>query len=238
MPAARGRSKSGAAWRALDPGWHQAFELAWQGYRVGAVPVGAVVMSSSGAVMSRARDHEYDDDVTGGQGVSRSRLAHAELNALVRLDPYERHEGAVLYTTIEPCALCVGAAVVATVGTVAFASPDPYGGAAGQVPETVQSARLAVAFKGPLPGPVGVLGAVLRLELYLRVNPDAYLVRAHRQLAPDLLAAAEQLYDDDVLPSLVRQHKSMPDVVSATWPVLEATAARLQGDGSSSHRTA
>jgi len=237
--AGRTRTKATTAWKKLDTAWHQAFELAWQGYRLGAVPAGAVVVSESGTVMSRARDHEYDDDVVDGRGVARSRLAHAELNALVRLDPYDRHEGAVLYTTVEPCALCVGAAVAATVGAVAYASADPYAGAAGQVPDTVQTARLPLRFEGPLPGPLGLLGSVMRLELYLRLNPEAYLVRAHKQLAPHVLSAAQQLHDDDLLPSLVRKHKSVPDLVSAAWPVLEAAAKAAPGAGRRpSHRTA
>jgi len=56
----------------------------------------------------------------------RSQLAHAELNALLAGGDavWERHDEAILFTTVEPCPMCLGAAVMADVPHIVFASHD------------------------------------------------------------------------------------------------------------------
>ena len=83
----------------------------------GEYPIGAVV-AIDGTVVSRGRSRQRE---------LRSQLAHAELEALQRGgDPlWERHDEAVLFTTVEPCPLCLGAMVMADVPHVVFAHEDP-----------------------------------------------------------------------------------------------------------------
>ena len=83
----------------------------------GEYPIGAVV-ALDGAVLSRGRSRQRE---------LRSQLAHAELEALQRGGDllWERHDDAVLFTTVEPCPLCLGAAVMADVPHIVFAHPDP-----------------------------------------------------------------------------------------------------------------
>ena len=61
----------------------------------------------------------------------RSGFAHAEVNALLAAKPLlgRRPEGCVLYSTLEPCAMCLGAIIFAGIGTLAYGAPDPEGGA-------------------------------------------------------------------------------------------------------------
>jgi tRNA(adenine34) deaminase len=83
----------------------------------GESPIGAVVVID-GQVVSRGRSRQRE---------LRSQLAHAELEALQRGgEPvWSRHDEAVLFTTVEPCPLCLGAAVMADVPHIVFAHPDP-----------------------------------------------------------------------------------------------------------------
>jgi tRNA(Arg) A34 adenosine deaminase TadA len=216
--------EAAGAWEQLDAPWRHAFQLAWEAYRTGTVPIGAVVIGGDGKVLGRDRDHVYDTTPHAAP-IQGNRLAHAELNALTKLDAYERYEDAVLYTTVEPCALCVGAAITTTVGTIRYASLDPYGGAAGQVPVNEQTDRLPMRFEGPLPGVPGLLGAVLRLELYLRTNPDAHLVQSHRRRFPEALAIAEDLRAIDVLAELSRAGASFNDVLPHLWAAADRILA-------------
>lgn len=82
----------------------------------GEYPIGAVV-AVDGAVISRGRSRQRE---------LRSQLAHAELEALQRGGEvlWERHDDAVLFSTVEPCPLCLGAAVMADVPHIVFAHPD------------------------------------------------------------------------------------------------------------------
>ncbi len=89
----------------------------------GDVPVGAVVVSAAGVVL--ARDHnrrEQRADPT----------AHAELLAIrdaTRELPGWRLEGATVYVTLEPCAMCAGALVNARIARLVFGASDPKAGA-------------------------------------------------------------------------------------------------------------
>jgi tRNA(adenine34) deaminase len=88
----------------------------------GDVPIGAVVVRD-GAVIGRGRNRrEADRDPT----------AHAEILALrdaSRALGRWRLEDCALYVTIEPCAMCAGAAIVARVPLVVFAGPEEKTGA-------------------------------------------------------------------------------------------------------------
>ena len=94
----------------------------------GDVPIGAIVVHD-GFIVGRGHNaRERDQDPT----------AHAELIALREaakaLDRW-RLAGCALYVTLEPCAMCAGAAVLARVDLVVFAAPDPKAGAVVSVAE-------------------------------------------------------------------------------------------------------
>jgi tRNA(adenine34) deaminase len=95
-----------------------ALELAREGERAGEVPVGAVVVDETGAVAGRGRNSPVGrNDPT----------AHAEILALreaaAAVGNY-RLESATLYVTLEPCAMCAGAAVAARLRRLVFGARD------------------------------------------------------------------------------------------------------------------
>jgi tRNA(adenine34) deaminase len=88
----------------------------------GEVPVGAVVVQD-GAVVGRG----YNQPIATSDPT-----AHAEVLALreaARAAGNYRLTGALLYVTIEPCLMCVGAIVHARISTVVYGAADPKGGA-------------------------------------------------------------------------------------------------------------
>ena len=90
----------------------------------GEVPIGAVVAIDGEVVAARHNERESTNDPT----------AHAELLALrdaAAARGSSRLDGAVLVTTLEPCPMCAGAAVMARVGRVVFAAEDPKAGSCG-----------------------------------------------------------------------------------------------------------
>src|SRR3990172_3191196 len=105
--------------------------------RRGEVPVGAVLMKD-GAILAvgRNRMRELGDP-----------LKHAELvclEAAVRtgLQGPEAFAGATLYVTLEPCAMCAGAMVLARVPRVVFGAWDPKAGMAGSLHDLLRHGRL------------------------------------------------------------------------------------------------
>lgn len=149
--------------------WGVALDLAWEAMVAGTTPVGCVVLDANGRIATRGRGRRYIREPASGQ-LSYSHLAHAELNALAQLPPTQRYEDYVVLTTLEPCLLCMGAAVMATVGRVEYAGADPYGGAAHLEIQNAHTARLMPHVNGPSGGTVGVIGALLHYAFLRRAQ--------------------------------------------------------------------
>jgi tRNA(adenine34) deaminase len=98
-----------------------ALAVAEEGLALGELPIGAVVVLGD-RVIGRA----FTQEATQGR-----LLVHAELLALDEADRLAgaRRGSAVLYTTLEPCLMCLGAASVAMVGRVVFALGSAADGA-------------------------------------------------------------------------------------------------------------
>jgi len=99
------------------------------------VPIGAVVVRDGEVVAAAGNERELRADPT----------AHAEVLALreaaKRLGGW-RLPDSVLYVTLEPCAMCAGAIVLARVPRVVFGATDPKAGAAGSVFDILGEPRL------------------------------------------------------------------------------------------------
>jgi tRNA(Arg) A34 adenosine deaminase TadA len=142
--------------------WENALDLAWEGFRAGTTPVGAVVVAPDGAVVTAGRGRRYEATAPAGQ-LADSHIAHAEINALARLGSERHWTDHRLLTTLEPCAMCHGAAVEATIGGIWFAAPDPCAGTAGMQIDTPQSVRRPLRIDGPILGVPGVVSVLLHL---------------------------------------------------------------------------
>lgn len=118
-----------------DEHWmSMALAEARQAGAAGEVPIGAVVVRE-GRVLGAA----------GNASVARSDpTGHAEILALRaagRAAGNYRLPGAVLYVTVEPCAMCAGAALWARVARLVFGCRDPKAGAAGSVVDLTNEPR-------------------------------------------------------------------------------------------------
>lgn len=104
-------------------------------YTLGETPIGAVIVRD-GEIIARAHNlRETTHDAT----------AHAELLAIRQANELLagwRLTRCTLYVTLEPCAMCAGAIVLARVPTLVYAAPDPKGGACGSVLNLVEHERL------------------------------------------------------------------------------------------------
>ena len=108
-----------------------ALQEAREAGRAGEVPIGAVI-AVDGKPVGRGRNSPIGlQDPTG----------HAEILALrdaaTRLGNY-RLTGATLITTLEPCLMCLGAAIHARIGRVVYGAADPKVGATGLLPQVLE----------------------------------------------------------------------------------------------------
>jgi tRNA(adenine34) deaminase len=129
------------------------------------VPVGAVVLDESGAVIARGRNQRE---------TLADPVAHAEIVAIRAAGERRgswRLADCTLVVTLEPCTMCAGALLAARIPRLVFGAADPRAGAAGSVWDVLHDPRL-----GP---PVEVLGGVLAdectallSEFFARRRPD------------------------------------------------------------------
>jgi len=116
--------------RTVTDEWDAAMELALAEARAaldhGDVPIGAVVVIDGAIVARRHNERERTGDPTAHAEVLALRDAAAAVGSW-RLD------GATLVVTLEPCAMCAGAAVNARVGRVVFGARNMEAGACGSL---------------------------------------------------------------------------------------------------------
>jgi tRNA(adenine34) deaminase len=124
-----GVTRSDADWMAA------ALERARAGKERGEVPVGALVVAPDGLLAA-----EYNAPLT-----SRDPTAHAEILALRAAGQAAgayRLPGCSLYVTLEPCLMCLGAAIHARVERLVFGASDPKVGATALLDELLASDRV------------------------------------------------------------------------------------------------
>ena len=113
----------------------RALELASRCAEHGDVPIGAVVVRHDQEIGAAGNERELRGDPT----------AHAELlavrHAAAAAESW-RLDGCTLYVTLEPCAMCAGAIVLARLDRVVFGTADPKAGFAGSLGKLVQDPRL------------------------------------------------------------------------------------------------
>ena len=220
-------------WRELEPAWRAAFELAWEAFAAGTIPVGAVVTDADGTVLAKGRNRITESTAPTGQ-IFGSRVAHAEINALVQLGMGRRYFDCTLWTTLEPCAQCIGAAWLSTLGRVAFAATDVYGGASKLIERQIEAADSARDFHmqvdGPLGGPLEVFSELLHVAFFLPLSPPHHVAGVYRAQRPGLVALAERVRLDE------HADRPLEDVLARIWDELSsAAAAPLQRRGRRLH---
>ena len=119
-----------------DVKWmHAALALARRAGESGEVPVGAVLVCDGTLVASGANRVRQDNDASCHAEMVALRAAHALTE--------ERHlQGTTLYVTMEPCAMCAGAIVLARLDRVVFGAWDEKAGMAGSVEDLLRHPKL------------------------------------------------------------------------------------------------
>jgi tRNA(adenine34) deaminase len=99
------------------------------------VPIGAVLVSGGELLAAAHNERELRQDPTAHAEILALRDAAAKTGSWRLLD-------CALYVTLEPCAMCAGAVVLARVPRVIYGTSDPKAGAAGSVLDVLDEPRL------------------------------------------------------------------------------------------------
>jgi|SRR5579859_3343750 len=177
-------------WASLEPIWQAAISEAWAAYVAGSHAIGAVITSADGTIVARGRNRVRDPFPTPGQ-LHDSRLAHAEVNALLALPKELDPRTLRLWGTTEPCPMCLGAIAIAKVSEVRYACREPYAGSAAHAAVNPFMRLRGLAVRGPERSDVEAMLTVMEVEHALRAGwaHDVYL-EAVRAVIPGAVEAA------------------------------------------------
>ena len=220
-------------WDSLALPWQTCLEEAWMAYCSGAVPIGAAVTDAEGHIIGRGRNRitgENSDTPTGVLSVSRHELAHAELNALLSLN-YFYHEVTLqkdphtwcLYTTMEPCPLCLGAFYMSGLRQLHYAARDSFAGSVNLLGTTPYLSRKPIQVFGPVAA-LENLSVGLVVESMLRDSPadrSQLLLDHWRKVVPMGVALGEHLFAQQILSQLQAANATAAEMFVRVSQVIE-----------------
>lgn len=184
----------------IPPQFHRCLELAWEAYRAGSFPVGALVVDRDGQIVAEGRNRVGETDAPPGH-LRRTALAHGEMDVLAQL-PMGDYADHILYTSLEPCLLCRSAATMSHIGAVHYLAADTLcDGLDGIRSLNGHASRRYPAMHGPYPSPESDAAAILPMAVLMAFNPTGDTATHYRTYAPHHAAAAERMIAGNAWPS-------------------------------------
>lgn len=198
----------------LTEPWQRCIDLAWEAYCAGSLPIAAVIANKQGDILSVGRNRTREIAAEPPY-IAASRLAHAEVNALLALDEarVNRRE-CILYTTTEPCPLCMGAARMMSIGEISYASRDPLAGCAAMVEQVPYFAHkpMKVSLLDH-PGLEPCLTALQYDRLLREGERLAHLFTAWEEVLPTGTKLGRRLFKEEALSDLASRGASAQEVL-------------------------
>lgn len=185
-------------WDTLAPPWQAALEMAWEAYCAGTIPIGAVVVDAAGNIVSRGRNRIREKTAPESQ-VCNNELAHAEINTLLALKlTYEEARLAALYSTMEPCPLCMGAVYMSNVKTLHYAARDPWAGSTNLLGTTPYLSRKQFKAVAPTNDPLekALIALQIEWELFMRGEKilTSHFFEEYRAILPGAVEKGIELH--------------------------------------------
>lgn len=209
-------------WNELSKEWKLCFELAWDSYKEGSKPIAALITNEKGEIISTGKCAVHSQ--LAGECISCNEIAHAEINALLQIDnrvhtyraPY------TLYSTLEPCPLCMSALYMSGIKNLKYAAKDTYGGSENLLGATPYLSRKQIRVEGPVAS-IEEVSIILNAVFDIEHNPDKlFFVEDMKYHYPEAITIAEELAKTGAL----RLNKHLPfeqafDLILRTFSVID-----------------
>ena len=216
------------AWSELAPPFRRCVELAWESCSSGTFGCGAVITDPAGNVVAEGRNRVFNEP-SGEYPIEGTRLAHAEMNALARVPAGVALDDCTLWSSLEPCLMCLSSALLSSVGEIRFLAPDPLWDGVERLP----SLNAFVERRWPLhhdphDGEWAVLGRTLALHMLAsRRTGDSQALAANDLREPETSALVRRWVTDRTLADLASTGATVEEVLSTVWDdVTEAARCR------------
>jgi tRNA(adenine34) deaminase len=214
-----------SVWDHLLHPWQICFEEAWTAACAGSIPIGAAIFDATGQLVARGHNRIHAT-VDSDSRLAQHRLAHAEMNALLALAPHIDPRTCTLYTTTEPCPLCIGAICVMPVRAFHYAACDPTAGSASLLDATAFLQSRGVQAYAPIEPLLEMLSVALRVEWRLRSanGHPGKIITALSAAVPAGVRLGIHLYRTDIIVDLRLKNATAAEMVTT----IAAIHARLE----------
>jgi tRNA(adenine34) deaminase len=189
-------------WDSLSLPWQKSFEQGWIAYQSGSVPIGAVLTDGTGHICSIGRSRSNEQSSDDPRHIHGNLLSHAEVNALLSFDDsqYDSHE-CLLYTTVEPCPLCIGAICMAQIKKIMYAARDPYAGSIDLLDANGYLRAKGISSEGPMVGDLENIVIGIQVDFFLRAKRRSLhpLMNAWEKVLPRGVELGKELFRSNIL---------------------------------------
>lgn len=216
------------AWSELAAPFRRSVELAWESCSSGTFGCGAVITDLAGNVVAEGRNRVFNER-NGEYPLEGTALAHAEMNALARVPVGVALDDCTLWSSLEPCLMCLSSAVLSNVGEIRFLATDPLWDGVERLP----SLNAFVERRWPLhhephDGEWAVIGRTLALHvLASREIGGGQALAAHDLREPETSALVRRWVTDQTLADLASTGATVEEMLATVWDeVSEAVKSR------------
>lgn len=196
-------------WIELEEEWKKVFELSWISFCEGNLPIAAIIVDDLGSILSTGRN-----SINISKKFLNPKVDHAETECMQALD-ITKHKDVrnyILYTSMEPCPMCIGTIVMGNIRHIRIAAKDGYGGATDLCDknEYLANKHMDIQFMDEIYGTIQIaLHGYVELRDYGR---NSSVLKKFRDDYPKAVSAAELLYIDKVLDKCVEEKCPYEDV--------------------------
>jgi len=116
--------------------WNKCFQLTVDSFRAGNLAIASVITNSNYSIISMGTNQAINNHGSINK-ISNSSVAHSEINAIYNLPKKHAQRGdLILFTTVEPCPMCLGAIAMSRIRSIHIASRDTWAGSANLLKKT------------------------------------------------------------------------------------------------------
>jgi tRNA(adenine34) deaminase len=178
--------------------WRICYELALEAITAGSLGISAIITNSSGEIISKGRNQLYDTK-DSCNNIKNTLVSHAELNAIAGI-PYEyyKDKSINLYTTVEPCPMCIGAVAMSSIRHIYIASKDAWAGSTRLLANDLylNKKKIIVEYETGLAEQLFFLLNIIS-QKYIIKNTDHPFLRTLQSQYPKYYQQAESLYNNE-----------------------------------------
>ncbi len=206
------------AWSELAAPFRRSVELAWESCASGTFGCGAVITDPAGNVVAEGRNRVFNEP-SGEYPLEGTALAHAEMNALARVPAGVALDDCTLWSSLEPCLMCLSSALLSNVGEIRFLASDPlWDGVEGLPSLNAFVERRWPFHHEPHDSEWAVLGRTLALHMLAsRQTGTSQALAAHERTEPETADLVRRWVTDRTLNDLASAGATVEEMLAAVW---------------------